>query len=261
MLSLLIAAASFAAAAAPRTVVVTATDYAFTMPERLAAGVTTFRIENHGRELHHLTLIRLTGGHSLADLMAAFKAGGPPPAWAVFVGGPNAVDPGGTSFSTTLDLRPGSYAAICVIPSPDGVPHLMKGMTKTITVTGASSVAPLAAPDTITLTDYAFTVSRPLTAGTHRVLVRNTGTQAHELAVARPAPDKHAADVASWTEHMQGPPPAHLVGGVAPLAPGETNVVTLELVRGSYALLCFVPDVKDGKPHVAHGMMKDIQVH
>jgi hypothetical protein len=59
---------------------------------------------------------------------------------------------------------------------------------------------------------------------------------------------------------MQGAPPAHLIGGVAPLAPGETNVLTLEVTPGPYAFLCFVPDAKDGKPHVAHGMMKDIVI-
>jgi uncharacterized cupredoxin-like copper-binding protein len=230
------------------------------MPDRMAAGPVTFRIENRGHEPHHLTLVRLTGGHTLADLLAVFKAGGPPPTWAVFAGGPNAVDPGGTSLSTTVSLEPGTYAAICIIPSADGVPHLMKGMSKAITVTGTSSTARLSAPDTITLDDYAYTFSHPLRAGTHRVVVRNIGKQPHELAIARPAPGKHAADVAQWTEHMQGPPPAHFIGGVAPIAPGENNVLTLVLERGSYALLCFVPDMKDGKPHVAHGMMKDVQV-
>jgi uncharacterized cupredoxin-like copper-binding protein len=268
MLTLLIAAAAAAAAlagspapaTASRTVVVTTTDYGFAMPDTIAAGQVTFRIENHGHEAHHLTLVRLGQGHSLADLLAAFKAGGPPPAWAVFAGGPNAVDPGGTSLSTTLDLRPGKYAAICIIPSPDGVPHLMKGMSKAITVKGSATAPPLSAPDTITLTDYAYAFSRALAPGTHRVVVRNTGTQPHELAIARPAPGKHAADVARWIEHMQGPPPAHFLGGVSPIAPGQSNVLTLVLDRGAYAFLCFVPDAKDGKPHVAHGMMKDVVV-
>jgi uncharacterized cupredoxin-like copper-binding protein len=264
MFTLLIAAAALATSPAPasRTVVVTTTDYTFAMPDTIAAGPVTFRIENRGHEAHHLTLVRLDQGHSLADLLAAFKAGGPPPMWAVFVGGPNAVDPGGTSLSTTVNLQPGNYAAICIIPSSDGVPHLMKGMSKAITVKGSATAAatPLSAPDTITLTDYAYTFSRALTPGTHRVVVRNTGTQPHELAIARPAPGKHAADVARWIEHMQGPPPAHFLGGVSPLAPGQDNVLMLTLDRGSYAFLCFVPDAKDGKPHVAHGMMKDVVV-
>jgi len=262
MFTLLIAAAALATSPAPasRTVVVTTTDYNFAMPDTIAAGQVAFRIENRGHEAHHLTLVRLDQGHSLADLLAAFRAGGPPPTWAVFVGGPNAVDPGGTSLSTTVNLQSGNYAAICIIPSADGVPHLMKGMSKAVTVKGTARTPALAAPDTITLTDYAYTFSRALTPGTHRVVVRNTGTQPHELAIARPAPGKHAADVAQWTEHMQGPPPGHFLGGVSPLAPGQNNVLTLTLDRGSYAFLCFVPDAKDGKPHVAHGMMKDVTI-
>ena len=33
-----------------------------------------------------------------------------------------------------------------------------------------------------------------------------------------------------------------------------------DLTAGEYALMCFVPDSKDGKPHFAHGMMKTIKV-
>ena len=29
---------------------------------------------------------------------------------------------------------------------------------------------------------------------------------------------------------------------------------------GSYALICFVPDAKDGKPHAMHGMLKTLTV-
>jgi hypothetical protein len=34
----------------------------------------------------------------------------------------------------------------------------------------------------------------------------------------------------------------------------------VELTAGDYGLICFLPDVKDGKPHLAHGMMKTIRV-
>jgi hypothetical protein len=36
--------------------------------------------------------------------------------------------------------------------------------------------------------------------------------------------------------------------------------VTVELARGDYVLLCFVPDAADGKPHVAHSMVRQIRV-
>jgi hypothetical protein len=248
--------------APPQAVTVIATDYHFAIPATLSAGPTTFTIVNRGREAHHLQLERLEQGHSLADFLTALKSGGRPPAWAVDVGGPNAVDPGGRSLAATVELRPGTYAALCIIPGPDGVPHAMKGMAQQFTVRGSrTQTASLAATrDTITLTDYAFELPRDLEAGTHTVTVRNTGTQSHEMVITQPAPGRTAADVAQWAAHMQGPPPAHFLGGVTAIAPGQTNVLSLALTPGRYAFLCFVPDAKDGRPHVAHGMMRDVEI-
>jgi hypothetical protein len=139
---------------------------------------------------------------------------------------------------------------------------VMKGMAQQFTVSGSPArPASLAGTrDTITLTDYAFALPRDLGAGTRKVTVRNTGSQSHELVIARPAPGRSAADVAQWAAHMQGPPPAHFLGGVTAIAPGQANVLSLALTPGKYALLCFVPDAKDGKPHVAHGMMRDVEI-
>jgi hypothetical protein len=33
-----------------------------------------------------------------------------------------------------------------------------------------------------------------------------------------------------------------------------------DFVPGSYALICFVSDVKDRKPHFAHGMVQQFEV-
>lgn len=244
-------------------VTVVATDYAFTMPDTLPAGATTFRVANHGRELHHLYLARLARGKSAADLVAAFKAGGPPPTWATDVGGPNGADPGTTSLAATVPLTPGHYAALCVIPGPDGVPHIMKGMYRDLVVTPTTQPASLSRSRpqaTITLTDYAFQTSGRLAAGVHLVLVRNVAKQSHELEMARLLPGKTPADLAAWAEKMAGPPPAHFIGGISPLGAGHENELTLGLTPGHYVMLCFVPDARDGKPHVAHGMVHDFVV-
>jgi uncharacterized cupredoxin-like copper-binding protein len=50
------------------------------------------------------------------------------------------------------------------------------------------------------------------------------------------------------------------MGGTSFLSAGESNQVTADFEAGEYALLCFVPDAKDGKPHVAHGMVRQITV-
>jgi uncharacterized cupredoxin-like copper-binding protein len=207
-------------------------------------------------------LVRLQEGKSAADLLGALKAGPQMPAWATDVGGPNAVDPGGTSIATTVRLTPGRYAALCVIPGPDGVPHVMKGMIRDLTVTSGVSAASLGPrPDVaVSLDEYGFRASTPLAAGVHHVLVRNVGRQSHELVLARLLPGKTPADLAAWAEHMAGPPPAHFLGGVSPIAPGQENEIALSLTPGHYVMLCFVPDAKDGKPHVAHGMVHDFVV-
>jgi len=40
----------------------------------------------------------------------------------------------------------------------------------------------------------------------------------------------------------------------------QTVDIPTTFTAGDYALLCFVPDAKDGKPHLAHGMVKQFSV-
>jgi len=60
--------------------------------------------------------------------------------------------------------------------------------------------------------------------------------------------------------NMQGPPPIIPVGGIAGLSVGQTANFTTTFGPGDYLLLCFVPDAKDGKPHMAHGMAMPFKV-
>jgi uncharacterized cupredoxin-like copper-binding protein len=239
-----------------------ATDFHLALPDTLDAGRTTFVLVNRGHEPHHLLLIRLLGDKTASDLAAAMKAPGPFPSWAIPEGGPNAADPGSASFPTIVNLEAGHYAALCIIPGPDGVPHAMKGMIRNLVVRPSNqTVSAERAPDlTIELTDYAFQPSKPIVAGSHLVAVRNDGKQAHELQIAKLLPGKTPADLAAWAEKMAGPPPAHFVGGVSPIAPGRSDEIQLDLTPGHYVFLCFVPDARDGKPHVAHGMVRDLVV-
>ena len=49
-------------AAGPSLITITATDYAFGVPDTIAAGLTTFRLVNQGKELHHANLVRWARG-------------------------------------------------------------------------------------------------------------------------------------------------------------------------------------------------------
>jgi plastocyanin len=249
--------------AAPAVVTVTANDFSFEAPGRVSAGVVTMRLVNNGKELHHAQMIRIEEGKTMDDIAKALKNPGPPPSWVKWVGGPNAVLPGKETHSTSV-LTPGLYAYLCFIPSPDRVIHASKGMILPFEVTPATtaSASDLPAPDvTIKLVDYDFKLSAPLTPGKRTILVENDGPQPHEIALLKLAPGKTVADFAAWDEGgMKGPPPAEPIGGVVALDKGARATFTVDLTAGNYGLLCFVPDTKDGRPHLAHGMIKTIKV-
>ena len=247
-----------AQAAAPPTVHVIATDYAFNAPDTLASGLTTFHLMNEGKEPHHLTLMQLPEGQTAADLPKLMS--GPPPANLIFLGGPNPAMPG-ASAEATVNLKPGHYVMFCGIPSPDGKPHVMKGMARELTVTASTTtVAEPASDVTLKLADYSFEPSTPLTSGHHVVRVENAGPQPHELVLVKLDSAKTVQQLVQWTEKMQGPPPGTFLGGITMLSVGEVGFIPLDLAPGEYGLICFYGDAKDGKPHFMHGMIKQITV-
>lgn len=253
--------AAFTKLVGTNVVAVTTHDYAFDMPTTLPAGRTTFVVTNAGKEMHHVYLVKLDAGKTMQDFFKAME--GPPkwPAWAHPVGGPNSPRPMGGESNGTVELQPGKYIAVCMIPAPDGQPHVMKGMAKEITVTGTAK--PVAAPKvdaTITLADYGFTFSTPLKSGKQTIAVRNAAAQPHEVFIARLAPGKTVDDLLAWIEKMDGPPPAEPIGGTTDIASKGVNYLQLDLAAGEYALICFSPDQKDFKPHFMHGMKKQISV-
>jgi uncharacterized cupredoxin-like copper-binding protein len=251
-------------------VTVRASEFAFTAPKSIAAGQTTFRLVNDGKELHHITILKLEQGKTMKDLEAALKAtDAPPPAWLVAVGGPNAAVPGST-IEATLDLKAGNYVLACFIPSPGSeTPHAMKGMVLPLTVTAPGGVvqagetfAPTPTPDVhLVLKDYGFTFSKPITRGKHTVHVMNEGPQEHEVIMLRLAPGKHVADFNAWAlkDGMKGPPPAMPIAGMSAMVKGRTGIFTDDFTPGTYAITCYVP-APDKKMHSDHGMNMEFVV-
>jgi hypothetical protein len=254
-------AAAPAAPAAPATVTVHAHDFGYDSPDQIAAGMTTFHLVNDGPGLHHLVLIRLDSAKTAADLKSAIKNPGPLPAWAVLSGGPNAAAPKGESVAT-VDLVPGNYVMLCFVDVPNGVPHFAEGMVRPLTVTPvttADAAAP-AADVSVSLSDYNFALSQPLTSGRHIIKVEAAPGQPHELVLIRLAPGKTAKDLLAWMPKMHGPPPGDVVGGASPSVSGTPVYVSVDLAPGKYMLICFLPDAKDGKPHFAHGMLQTVDI-
>lgn len=251
--------------APPRVVTVKAFDYRFEAPATVPAGTITFRLQNEGKEIHHLWIVKLSAGKTPADFTNALKKWGSAlqmPSWATDVGGPNSAGAGDTA-EGTMTLDPGTYMLVCWIPSPDGMLHVMKGMIKTLAVTarGATPPAEPTADITVMLDDYSFDLSSPITAGRHTIRFENRAAQSHEAVIARLHPDATVAQALAWLNGGQlGPSPVTLLGGASGLAKGRHMFITADFTPGRYGFLCFIPDAKDGKPHTSHGMMKEIVV-
>jgi uncharacterized cupredoxin-like copper-binding protein len=245
-------------------VTVTATDYAFQAPPTLPAGLTTFYLVNHGHELHMLSLTKLEGAHTIAELLPILARNEPQPAWAVDLGGPNAVPPGDTANATTT-LVPGRYALICWVPGTDGLMHVLKGMVAPLEVTGVpgNSTPEPTADVLIKLADYHIEVSGHATSGRHIFWVENEGPHEHDVEVLKLAPGRSMDEGLRWFNDgspAPGPPAARVLGGMVGLPPGGHGFFTADLGPGTYVLLCLVPDEKDGKPHYQHGMARQITV-
>jgi hypothetical protein len=258
------ASASAASSLAPREVRFTATDFAFEGPDVIEAGMITLVLDNLSETWHHLQLIRLPEGMSMQDFqagLAGMQPGSPPPPWLNEAGGVNPPPPGEPARVTML-VEPGEYAVLCLVDTPDKIPHVMKGMIRPLTVT-ASSQAPAELPSSdlnLTLIDYAFSFSAPPTSGTHVIRVENGASQAHEVALFRFLPGKGMDDLMAWAPTYEGPAPVTPVGGVPAFRPGQVADMYVTLTPGDYVALCFVPDATDGLPHLEHGMVLPFHV-
>src|SRR5579864_462418 len=249
-----------AAQASANALRIVASDFQFAAPDTVAAGLTNIVMVNQGKEPHQAVVMRIDSGKTQAEVQAGMM-GNTIPAWMSFPGGPNGAVPGDSTNAMAV-LTPGNYMLVCFLSGADGKPHLMKGMTKNFVVKPAAAAMAMPAGDvTVTAKDYGFDVAPAITAGTHTIRMANAGPQLHEIALLKVAPGKTMAQVQAWMgTDMKSPPPFMEVGGIAGLSVGQTANFTASFGKGDYILICFVPDAKDGKPHVAHGMMLPFKV-
>lgn len=247
-----------------RDLTVTATDFRLATPGQVAAGPTRVRLVNHGSEGHQAALVRLGAGHTSGEFLGALATSfGASRRFGTFVGGPNAAAPGRTS-EATVTLKAGHYLAVCLMPSAsDGTPHVMKGMLTEFDVTGTAKARPQPKVPTIETTEFHFRfprAARRALANGRPVAVRNTGSQIHEVVVARMQRGETVSDVAHWADHplgtpASGPMPHDELAGVTELAPGASARMQAHLTKGRYALLCFLPDDdRAGTSHLHEGM-------
>ena len=248
-----------AAPADPHEVHFVSTDFAFEGPRTIEGGLVTLVLDNRGETLHHLQLVKLPDDMSMEEFqeaMSGMQMGSPPPPWFHDAGGVNPPAPGKPARVTQM-LEPGEYVVLCMVDTPDRVPHVMKGMMQPLTVTEPST-PPAQAPAadlTLTLVDYAFSFSAPPVAGEYVIRVENAAEQAHEVAFFRLLPGKTLDDLMAWAQSYEGTPPFEAAGGVPGMHPGQVVDVHVDFIPGDYVALCFIPDATDGQLHLVHGMM------
>jgi uncharacterized cupredoxin-like copper-binding protein len=247
---------------APPTVTITASDYVFTAPDTIPSGVVRVRLVNHGPSLHHVQFVQLGPGKTMDSLRAALQHAGPPPSWMRMVPGPNPPAPNGSAELVTT-LAPGNYAIVCFVPDDHGVPHFAKGMARPVVVAarGGAAAAEPAADVQVDLADFSFTLSKEISAGEHTLKIVNAGVQPHEMFIAKLDSNATAQQLVQYVlGGMHGRPPALPQGGSSGMIPGDHAELTMNFTPGNYALICFLPDGKDGREHALHGMVKQFHV-
>jgi hypothetical protein len=231
------------------------------------SGPVAITLINQGAQEHQATLVRLKDTEFSA-FSQAVAANGAEAALAggTALSGPNAVAPGQSGEVTAL-LTPGDYALVCLIPGPpDGKSHAEHGMIAALTAEqpiGATSL-PAAPNGTIAMgpNDQMAFAMPPGFNGRGTYAVTNQGTQLHEAAFYKLADGKTQADVVNFFESGgSGAPPVTGAGGVTALAPGGTVTTQLNLVSGSYVVMCFLPDPNNGfTPHFLEGMITTVNI-
>ena len=267
-------------AAAPNVVSLTAAEYAFGAPDSIPAGWTTFRLANHGEEVHYGHIVRLDSGRTVRELVDAYaeaiRTSGPRPKWVTRFGGPGGTAPGDSS-TVTQYLEPGSYVWICPVEDSSGAPHFGKGEFKPFVVHAADPAiaARAAAPEAdvaIRLEDYSFALDTPLRAGRYTVRVGNAGVEPHDLVLMKLAPGRSAEDIRTWlnperarrADRASEPPPsleslASVAGGIAAIRSGMDVYFEANLTPGEYVLVCMTT-APDGRSHIEHGMIRQLTV-
>jgi len=244
---------------ATQVVEVDAGNFFFHAPDTVHAGRTEFRLRNTGGH-HIMAVARLDSGRTLADVMAVPDTVSESPPWMADVGGPVTGDSNGVAVAT-LDLTPGRWLLYCYFGDDDGVPHYAKGMVREFVVTGPPvAVAPAPEVDVVvTVKDFGFELSRPLTAGRHTVRFVNASGQGHEILMDRLDEGAHRADwIAAQARRVHRP--ARSFGGIGGLPAGRSMDMTAEFQAGNYLWFCFFRDSATGMSHDKLGMVQEVRV-
>jgi len=113
------------------TVEVTMLDYAFEMSQTTipAGGIVSFEITNAGQYPHEFVVVQLPEGVTVEEALADPALGES----VMFLAGTFA-EPGQVAYTGLTGLTPGTYTVVCFVDTPEGIPHVMRGMVAELTV-------------------------------------------------------------------------------------------------------------------------------
>ncbi len=228
-------------------------------PESAESGKAEITLVNDSSGAGDLELIRVDGDHDAEEVLDAYAqagSGNAIPDW-FFAGGGTGVTEPKEENTVTQVLEPGTYYALNTESLID--PKKMKP----IVVEGDQSDASLDADTTIAATEYSFEADG-LEAGENEILFDNQGKQPHHVVALKMVGDATLDDVKSYYENFGGggksPVEESPGAGTAVIEGGESQVSTIDLDQGRYALVCFISDRQGGPPHVAKGMLEEVEV-
>ena len=124
----------------------------------------------------------------------------------------------------------------------------------------AKHLAPEPNPVRVVATDYRLALPTAVEPGLRRIRLVNRGSEPHYLGLMRTDSGKTSRDYVAWRQ-SRTPRPAWLTpaGGIAPVQPGDSADLVLDLPAGQYVVFCTYPS-SDGTSHLMKGMVGDLVV-
>jgi hypothetical protein len=238
-----------------------------TVPAEIKGGAVEFTLDNSAnKQPHSAQLIKLDDGHTFEDAAAIIGSDKPQviPEWLRAEGGVTMTRPGETG-TATVDLDEGHY--VLVDDAAQGEPpHAEFDVKETgsadLPDTDAKVVAATTGSDD---PQYEWQVDG-LKAGVNTITFESQGDKALHHVQAVPIKGDATIDQvqAELESNSNGPPqtldPDNGVG-TAILDGDKSEVTTLDLKPGRYALICFLSDRDEpNKPHFKEGLLKEVTI-
>jgi hypothetical protein len=227
----------------------------FVLSGDLPEGLVTVNFTNTTEAPTSPVLARLKEGETQETLMAAMAEDLFGALSKVTLLGGTMINPE-ASVEATFNLQPGEYALLDF--AGEGAPTFFT--VEDVEGEGVQTEVEYAVE--VRLLDFAFGISPTVPAGAQTWYLTNAGAQWHEFVVM-PIEEGTTVDqvidmMLASAEGGDGPMP---VAMWAPMEAGESAYVTFDLQPGTYAVVCYLPDLAgEGHPHIHKGMVQFIKV-